>query len=150
VIKVYADGGCYNNGTPQAEMYGSYVVFNDDGSEFSRESFFISPEFAAGVAGQSNPMPATNNVAEYCAMLMAMRKAWILTGGHKDAEFMMDSNLVVNQANGLWRFSKDGLHLKRFCDHIRKMLATCSGQQFYGKWTLMKAKRSEIVALLGH
>jgi ribonuclease HI len=150
VIKVYADGGCLNNGTPQAEMYGSYVVFMDDGSEFSRESFFITREFATQVASVSVLMPATNNVAEYCAMLLAMRKVWTLTGGQKDAEFMMDSNLVVNQANGLWRVSKDGLHLLPFISQIKNMLATCSSQPFYGKWTLTKAKRSDIVALLGH
>jgi ribonuclease HI len=49
----------------------------------------------------------TNNVAEWLALIYAMRIAISL--GQTDVEIVGDSMLVVNQANGTWQCKKEEL-----------------------------------------
>lgn len=46
---------------------------------------------------------ATNNVAEYKAVIEALRAMKLLVGESPDIEFYLDSTLVVNQLNGLFK-----------------------------------------------
>ena len=44
--------------------------------------------------------PVTNNVGEYKALIFALERAKML--GAKQVEILTDSQLVVNQVNGVW------------------------------------------------
>jgi ribonuclease H / adenosylcobalamin/alpha-ribazole phosphatase len=49
----------------------------------------------------------TNNVAEYAAVVLALRKAHKL--GAEDVNLRLDSKLLVEQLNGRWRVRHAGL-----------------------------------------
>lgn len=64
---------------------------------------------------------ATNNVAEYSALIRALEEALIC--GHKEAHFLSDSQLIVEQIKGNYRVKEE--NLKVLFNHagslIRKM-----------------------------
>jgi len=57
----------------------------------------------------------TNNVAEYRAVIFALKKAKSLLGGEKsektDIEIRSDSELIVNQLNGNYKVKEEDLKL---------------------------------------
>ena len=61
--------------------------------------------------------PASNNVAEYEALLHGLRVATTL--GIKRAKILGDSLLVINQANKEWTCSD--VNMMAYCQEIRKM-----------------------------
>ena len=70
----------------------------------------------------SDSMPiqeATNNVAEYCAIVYGLKTASIL--GIKKIKIYSDSDLAVNQINGRWKVSNDGL--KPFYEEAKQLLS---------------------------
>ena len=83
-VRVYVDGGCRNNGTPQAEAYGSYKI----GTKLRRIKY---PQSVA----------RTNNEAEYQTMISALTTLKIER--IRGARVFMDSSLVVNQVAGNWK-----------------------------------------------
>lgn len=111
---IYTDGGARGNPGPAA---AGGVILADDGSVVAEISEYL------GVA--------TNNVAEYRALLLALERA--LEAGYRRADVCMDSELIVRQLSGHYRV-KDAkiipLHAKarhllaRFDDvsiaHIRR------------------------------
>jgi len=92
---IYADGGSRGNPGPA----GAGAVVRDDAGETVAEvSEFLGR--------------ATNNVAEYTAVLRALEAlADILDGEAKDADVhvRMDSMLVVKQMSGEWKLKHPGL-----------------------------------------
>lgn len=64
---------------------------------------------------------ATNNVAEYAAVIMALE--WLSKNQHT-ARFFLDSNLVVNQINGLFKV-KDA-KLRELLMKVRQLEAQIS------------------------
>lgn len=85
VLKVFCDGGARGNPGPAAS---AFVVFSPDGKILAKEGKSI---------GQ-----ATNNVAEYKAVLFALE--W-LSKRNKEEKilFFLDSQLVVSQLNGRFK-----------------------------------------------
>ena len=83
--QVEADGG--SRGNPGPAAYGAVVI---NGGSVVRE--------LAGALGV-----ATNNVAEYNALLAALRWLGENTDGTDPVEVRMDSRLVVEQMSGNWR-----------------------------------------------
>lgn len=81
---VYSDGGSRGNPGPSAS---GYVVMN------SYEQVIYEGGEYLGIT--------TNNQAEYRAVLQGLQKAYDL--GARNIEFRMDSLLVVNQMNGMYR-----------------------------------------------
>ncbi len=81
---IYTDGGARGNPGPAA---AGVVILADDGSVAEEISEYL------GVA--------TNNVAEYRALLLALRHA--LDKGFRRADVCVDSELVVRQLNGAYR-----------------------------------------------
>ena len=61
----------------------------------------------------------TNNVAEYEAVLQALR--WAKENHFISCRFRTDSQLVVNQIRGLWRLNAE--HLKGMNSEARELLA---------------------------
>jgi ribonuclease HI len=89
-VVVYVDGGARGNPGPA----GIGVVVTDDaGSELDRANDFI------GVA--------TNNVAEYRAVLLGLERARAL--GAREVEVVNDSQLVARQLTGEYKVKKEDL-----------------------------------------
>ncbi|MBD2336132.1 ribonuclease HI family protein [Calothrix sp. FACHB-156] len=63
--------------------------------------------------------PISNNVAEYNALLLALEEALKL--GVKQAKIYGDSNLVVNQVNGVWKVKEP--HLRPLCTQSASYLS---------------------------
>jgi ribonuclease HI len=86
---IYTDGGSRGNPGPA----GCGVVVLRDGETVATISKYL------GVA--------TNNIAEYTALVLALEKALEL--GLQDIEVRMDSELIVRQMNGQYRVKNEGL-----------------------------------------
>ncbi len=101
-FKIFTDGGA--RGNPGKAAIG-FVVFNEEGKEIKRGKKFI---------GQ-----ATNNIAEYQAVIEAMKflKIDLFASPVQQAkkkteikvDFFLDSLLVVNQLKGLYRIKNKNL-----------------------------------------
>lgn len=89
---IYTDGGARGNPGPAA--IGA-IVGNEEYSEYIGE--------------------ATNNVAEYSAVILALKKAKHLVGAEKiketEIEVRSDSELLVNQMKGLYRVKEQTLKI---------------------------------------
>jgi ribonuclease HI len=88
--RLSTDGGARGNPGPAA--YG-YVLEGDDGTVLAAHGETI------GVA--------TNNVAEYSALVAGLAKAAEL--GVDELEVISDSELVVNQMRGAWKVKNENL-----------------------------------------
>ena len=88
--RLHADGGARGNPGPA----GIGVVLTDERGE-------VIGEVAQGI-GQE-----TNNVAEYGAVIRGLELA--LDAGVTDLDVSMDSELVVNQVQGMWKIKNDRL-----------------------------------------
>lgn len=89
--KIWVDGGSKNNGTPNAQAYGSYLI---------GESEIVRLKFGLG----------TNNEAEYRILLAALENV----ADNSKPIVMTDSQLVVNQVAGNWKVKSaklSGLHI---------------------------------------
>lgn len=89
-LLIYTDGG--SRGNPGASAIGAVVGTKEYGEEI-------------GIT--------TNNVAEYKAVIFALKKAKQLLGSAKanntDVELRTDSQLLVNQLNGEFKIKDSGL-----------------------------------------
>jgi ribonuclease HI len=89
-VVVFVDGGARGNPGPA----GIGVVITDEsGNELDRANGYI------GVA--------TNNTAEYRALLLGLERAQLL--GAREIELVNDSQLVARQLMGEYRVKKDDL-----------------------------------------
>jgi len=82
-VKIWTDGGCLNNGTPEA--IGAWAFVTEDGFESSGQLF-----------------GSTNNRAELQAVIEALRYARSL-GKFAGVEIYTDSQLTQFCAQGKWR-----------------------------------------------
>jgi len=90
ILKIHTDGGALNNPGPAAS---AFVLYLDEKEIYSEGKTIGS---------------ATNNDAEYTALINALKKVKELQnlGSLNDVEritVFADSNLMVNQVNGLWK-----------------------------------------------
>jgi ribonuclease HI len=76
---------------------------------------------------------ATNNVAEYRALLLGISVAKEL--GAKEAEFVGDSMLIVEQVRGNWKVKQE--HLRPLHREAQKALGEL------GDWSIRHVKRGE-------
>jgi len=101
-VKLYTDGGSRGNPGPSAS---GFVIYDMEDNELFRGGEYV------GIT--------TNNQAEYRAVLIALQKAKEL-GARKVSGFM-DSLLVVNQMNGIFKISNRDLW--PINDSIHKLVA---------------------------
>ncbi len=94
-LNIYTDGGARGNPGPAAIG----VVIKDINNK-------IIHQFGHTIG------PATNNLAEYQAVIAALE--YLNTNKHKSdsINFFLDSRLVVNQLNGLWKVKDTNLRQK--------------------------------------
>lgn len=90
MIKIFTDGG--SRGNP-GQAACAYVVFDDAGNIRQSCGKYL------GVA--------TNNEAEYQGVIEALRSSELAEETH--INFYLDSLLVVNQLNGLWKIKEPRL-----------------------------------------
>jgi ribonuclease HI len=115
-VVLYVDGGARGNPGPA----GIGVVITDpDGTEIARANDYI------GVA--------TNNVAEYRALIHGLERAQAL--GAREVEVVNDSELVARQLTGEYRVKSPGLRPL----HV---LATKALQPFE-RWSIRPVPRAE-------
>lgn len=99
---VYTDGA--SRGNPGKSAYG-FVVYDHEGRQIYKEGSFI------GIA--------TNNIAEYTAVIRAFEFIKDNLTEVTEIEVMADSNLVVQQLSG--KFKVKALHLKPLINNIREL-----------------------------
>ena len=126
---VYCDGGCFGNGTNHAESYGSFTVFDGDGTKIAHERI-------------DYPSIDTNNEAEYIAFLRAAQyisendKFGILWTIHSD------SQLVVNGITNGWKVNAPNL---KPLNALAKMF-----MRDHKNVQLIQVPREQIAKILGH
>ena len=97
-VTIYCDGLCEPRNPGGHACYG-WVAYNDQSD----------PNPAAmdsGCVGHGEGM--TNNVAEYHAVIRAL--IWAYKEGYTEVLIRTDSQLVVNQVEGLWSCNAPNLH----------------------------------------
>ena len=101
--KLFADGGSRGNPGPAAS---GAVLYADDGSVLAEVGLYL------GIA--------TNNVAEWRALLIGLERAREL--GVDEIVIRMDSELVVRQVTGIYRVKS--VDLIPLCSQAKAMLRT--------------------------
>lgn len=89
-IKIYTDGGSRGNPGPAA---GAFVLLDENKKQLCAQAKFI-------------PV-ATNNIAEYTALVEALKKAKLLGAG--SVKIFSDSELMVKQINGDYKVKSDNI-----------------------------------------
>ncbi|MBN1263399.1 MAG: ribonuclease HI family protein [Candidatus Pacebacteria bacterium] len=110
---VYCDGGARGNPGPAGV---GFVVYDYSGHVLAKGARFIGR--------------ATNNVAEYRAVVEALK--WFKTnriGELSEIRFHLDSMLVVNQLNGLYKIKNSGL--RELIITVRQLENEIEGAVFY-------------------
>lgn len=93
-LLINTDGGARGNPGPA----GIGVVFYNEGQK-------IIAEFKQYIG------EATNNVAEYRALVLALTKASNITPKPENLEIRMDSELIVRQMNGQYKIKEPTLQI---------------------------------------
>ena len=113
-VVVYVDGG--SRGNPGPAGIGA-VITDPDGRELARANDYI------GVA--------TNNAAEYRALLLGLERARAL--GAREVEVVADSQLVARQISGQYRVKSNDL--RPLFQQARAALAE------FDRWTVRSVRR---------
>ncbi|MBA2124195.1 hypothetical protein B9J78_04585 [bacterium Unc6] len=95
IIYVYADGGSLKNSPTQSDAGIGAILYDKIGNEIAKKSEFIGT--------------ATNNVAEYRALIFGIKTALVLRP--RAIKCFTDSELVVKQINGEYRCKNIGLKM---------------------------------------
>ena len=109
ILKVYTDGAARGNPGPAA--YAFLFVHHD--TIVHKGSGFIGS--------------ATNNTAEYKAIINALRAAKKLQIGH--LQIFSDSNLAVQQINGKWKINYP--HLSELCIKVHQLCEKFEKVEFH-------------------
>lgn len=106
-IRVNIDGACEPKNPGGTAAYGGVIRL--DGKVIHKFSDIYTPK----VPGQTS-----NNIAEYCALGVALK--WLKENNYKDydIEVLSDSQLVVNQMWNNWNINK-GLYVP-FAEKCKK------------------------------
>lgn len=113
-LVVNVDGGARGNPGPAAI---AAVVARPDGEPVEERSETIGP--------------ATNNVAEYRALLLGIERARAL--GAREVELVGDSELIVKQVRGEYRVKDAGL--KELHERVRE------GLERFDAWSIRHVRR---------
>ena len=90
MLKIYSDGGSRGNPGPSAYA----IVVTEDGKVVHEHSEFLGVH--------------TNNYAEYRGLIAGL--TWAIQHGAREAEFVMDSQLVIRQMTGEYRVKSDAIN----------------------------------------
>ena len=115
-VTLYVDGSCKGN----PGEGGAGVVIKD---EQARPVSYIKRYLGS----------VTNNIAEYQALILGLQKAKQL--GSQEVEIYLDSELVVNQINGVYRVRDS--KLKNLEREVRGLL------KHFARWVMTHIPREE-------
>ncbi len=101
-LNIYTDGGSRGNPGPAAVG----VVIRDDKNK-------IIHQFSQTIG------TATNNVAEYQGVIFALKYLIVAKLNPSTINFFLDSSLVVNQLNGLWKIKDE--NLKKLVSQVKEL-----------------------------
>lgn len=91
-MTIFTDGGSRGNPGPAAS---AFVAYGDAGNMREKRGIYLGT--------------ATNNVAEYRAVILALEWTKEKASG-EDVFFQMDSQLVAHQLNGIYKIKEENLH----------------------------------------
>jgi len=135
-LEAYVDGGCFRNGKPDAEAYGSFKVLEAEHEVMFWPRFVLSEAY-------------TNNEAEWYSLekLITYLSLYIIKHpGIKFVNIYTDSQLVASQFNGYFRIKKP--KLKEIHDLVKEKL---DQEEFRNvKISLRLVPRDIIFEKLGH
>jgi len=130
-ITIYTDGGARGNPGPAASGY----VIRAEGKTIKEEGKYLGE--------------TTNNVAEYTAVVLALKKAKHLLGKEKiqeaEIEVCSDSELLVRQMNGEYKMENE--ELQKFFMEIWNFQVECGKIRFTH---IPREKNKEADALVNH
>jgi ribonuclease HI len=92
-LTIFIDGAC-EPVNPKGVATYAYIIEDGEGNRIAADS---------GLAVEPWSDRATNNVAEYTALIMALKKVLELGLQHSQIEVKSDSQLIVNQSTGKWQ-----------------------------------------------
>ena len=121
---IVCDGGCNKKG-----CYGSYIIYDDNGSEVANSSRFELADCH------------TNNEAEYGALLEAVYAAMVSLDTDVELQIYTDSQLVCKQLSGSFKIKSN--NLVSFNKEARLRLSNYF-------WKVRWVPRRIIVGFLGH
>ncbi|HUS60473.1 MAG TPA: ribonuclease HI family protein [Nevskiaceae bacterium] len=127
---VFADGGARGNPGPAAV---GFLVKDNQGKVLVRQGKYIGR--------------ATNNVAEYMAVIEAL--GWLkknLVGPNRSVDvikFFLDSKLVVNQLSGVFKIKNK--NLRDLVIKVRKLEQAVGGNTAYHYWSREKNKQADFL-----
>lgn len=102
-VRLFSDGACRGN----PGMGGAGAIIFDDSDHVLWE-------------GSEYLGHCTNNIAEYRALILGLKGA--LTGGFTNLEVYLDSELLANQINGLYKVKNE--NLKVLMKEIHDLIAS--------------------------
>ena len=135
VFTVFADGGCSNNGTPDAKGYASVFIMG-------RKETMTRIDL---------PNAKTNNQAELGALWSALDllKVVLLHPTIKSSIYIhMDSNFAINTVFGDWKIKNKYPVLQSLRDDCKAILKQYADAGI--SVVSVKAHRERIVEVLGH
>lgn len=113
-LTIYTDGGARGNPGPAAT---GIVIKDETGQTLAGYGEYLGKQ--------------TNNVAEYSAVISALKKAKELGG--TEVRLIADSMLVVEQLNGRWKVKEP---------HLQKLFVEAwNGLQQFKKWRVTHTAR---------
>jgi len=124
MISIFTDGGARGNPGPAAI---GVAIFNSKGEEL------VGIGKTLGIA--------TNNVAEYSAVIEALK--WLAEHKPQDSDvhFYLDSELVVSQLNGVYKVKNDTLRGLLF--GVRELIGNLPYQIVFSHIPREKNKRAD-------
>lgn len=123
IIRIYCDGGARGNPGPAA---AAFLAFDKNGKLLEKDGRFIGR--------------ATNNVAEYTAVILALE--WLIKKiNNGNTVFFLDSELVVNQLTGKFRIKDKKLIELAMC--IKQIEKKFPGKIFYKSIPRSKNKTAD-------
>jgi len=108
-LKIYVDGASRGNPGPAASAF--LLVLNSNIIQY--ECVFIGT--------------ATNNTAEYQAIINALKVAGKFSRGH--IQMYSDSNLAIQQINKKWKINYP--HLSKMCSEVYKLCEKYEKVEFF-------------------
>lgn len=108
MIEIYTDGASRGNPGPASHAF----IILEDGDEIDRGSGYIGK--------------ATNNRAEYTAVIEALERVSDITDG--EVKVYSDSNLLVRQLSGDWKI-KSG-KIQKLHDKVKELTENFEGMEF--------------------
>jgi ribonuclease HI len=135
-VVIFADGGCLNNGKPDAEAYGSFHI------RAMRDEQVLKREYSGRLL---YPQYTTNNAAEFQIVLDALDFLLEKASDERISYPVVvysDSQLVVNAISG--EFTVSAPHLVPIFRALQERL------QKFDALAVQHVSRAEMVKVLGH